>query len=237
MPLNQTLNFNATTIGGFSEHIRTDHHNSTQNYHASHHSHGGVVSGASPNKGYIILSPPVRGGSNNATSSNILALNFEVFNNGMAHRQIVEEYEGRLSSHDDHLKSAMNALNEKLKFYENIELEKSHVLDQLAMSEKMREDLRSTLVDASEKSKEEQDKNFKYQEILINENQSLSKQILIITDMFSKKVEEYDDLKQSLSLKEKETHSLQLEKADLLDYKVKYLRECAQKEDLYQKFC
>lgn len=116
-------------------------------------------------------------------------------NNSQQHRALLEEYETRLSGHDDHLKSAMNALNEKLKFYENIELEKNQVLEQLAQSEKSREDLRNALIEASEKVKEEQDKNFKYQEILINENQSLSKQILIITDMFSKKVEEHDELK------------------------------------------
>ena len=89
----------------------------------------------------------------------------------------------------------MNALNEKLKFYENIEMEKNNVVDHLQQSEKGREELRLTLLEAAEKVKEEQDKNFKYQEILINENQSLSKQILIITDMFSKKVEEFDDVK------------------------------------------
>jgi hypothetical protein len=44
--------------------------------------------------------------------------------------------------------------------------------------------------------------------------------------MFSKKVEEYDDVKQSLALSEKENHSLGLQKADLNDYKAKYLREC-----------
>jgi hypothetical protein len=82
----------------------------------------------------------------------------------------VEDYEHRLSSHDDHLKSAMNALNEKLKFYENVEMEKGHVIDQLAMTERSREELRGALVEAAEKVKEEQDKNFKYQEILINEN-------------------------------------------------------------------
>ena len=96
--------------------------------------------------------------------------------------------------------------------------------------------MRLTLLEAAEKVKEEQDKNVKYQEILINENQSLSKQILIITDMFSKKVEEFDDVKQCLAFKEKDTHSLSLEKADLVDFKAKYLRECAQKEDLYQKY-
>jgi hypothetical protein len=106
----------------------------------------------------------------------------------------------------------MNAMNEKLKYYENIEMEKQHVQDQLGYSDKGRGELRNALMEASERAREEQEKNFKYQEILINENQSLSKQILIITDMFSKKVEEYDDLKQQLSLKDKETNSLSLEK-------------------------
>lgn len=55
--------------------------------------------------------------------------------------------------------------------------------------------------------------------------------------MFSKKVEEFDDLKQLLSQKDKEIHSLALEKADLYDYKGKYQRECNQREDLYQRFC
>jgi hypothetical protein len=47
----------------------------------------------------------------------------------------VEGYENKLTSHDDHLKSAMNALNEKLKYYENIEAEKQHVLEQLGYSD------------------------------------------------------------------------------------------------------
>ena len=163
--------------------------------------------------------------------------NLEVVNNCGHHRSVVLDYENKLSAHDDHLKSAINALNEKLKFYENVELEKSHVIGELHHSEKGREELRDTLIECAEKSKEEQDKNFKYQEILINENQSLSKQILIITDMFSKKVEEFDDIKQALALKEKENHAMELAQYDLVDFKVKYLRECAQKEDLYQRFC
>jgi hypothetical protein len=56
----------------------------------------------------------------------------------------------------------MNALNEKLKFYENVELEKTHVAEQLGFSDKGREELRNALIEAAEKVKEEQDKNFKY---------------------------------------------------------------------------
>jgi hypothetical protein len=116
----------------------------------------------------------------------------------------VDEYHQRVNiAVDEHLKSAMHALNEKLKYYENVDQEKQSVSEQLHQNEKGREELRLTLMEAAEKVKEEQDKNFKYQEILINENQSLSKQILIITDMFSKKVEEFDEIKLQMSLKDK----------------------------------
>jgi len=54
--------------------------------------------------------------------------------------------------------------------------------------------------------------------------------------MFSKKVEEFDDLKQTLAVKDKTIHSLQLEKADLSDYKSKYTRESQQREELYQQY-
>lgn len=54
--------------------------------------------------------------------------------------------------------------------------------------------------------------------------------------MFSKKVEEFDDLKQTLALKDKTIHSLQLEKADLSDYKAKYAREAKHREELYQQY-
>jgi hypothetical protein len=102
----------------------------------------------------VILSPPQRNQPG--------VINFEIVNNGAQHRQVVEKIETRLSSHDDHLKSAMNALNEKLKFYENVELEKTHVAEQLGFSDKGREELRNALIEAAEKVKEEQDKNFKY---------------------------------------------------------------------------
>lgn len=125
----------------------------------------------------------------------------------------MEEYEQRLDH--DHLKSAITALNEKLKFYENIEQEKNLVRDQLDQSEVAREELRNNIRETAERIKEEKDKNFKYQEILINENQSLSKQILIITEMFSKKVEEFDDLKQTINTKDRDFNSLTLDHTNL----------------------
>ena len=81
--------------------------------------------------------------------------NIEIPNYTAHHRALVEDYQSKLSSQDDHLKSAMNALNEKLKFYENIEMEKNHVSDHLHQSEKGREELRLTLLEAAEKVKEE----------------------------------------------------------------------------------
>ena len=56
---------------------------------------------------------------------------------------------------DDHLKSAMHALNEKLKYYENVELEKQNLADSLHSNEKGREELRLTLMRAADKVKEE----------------------------------------------------------------------------------
>lgn len=54
--------------------------------------------------------------------------------------------------------------------------------------------------------------------------------------MFSKKVEEFDELKQNLSMKEREVNSLQVERNNLQDYRDKYLREFEEKEDLQLKY-
>ena len=43
--------------------------------------------------------------------------------------------------------------------------------------------------------------------------------------MFSKKVEEFDELKQNLATKEKELSNVTLERANLKDYHDKYQRE------------
>lgn len=83
-------------------------------------------------------------------------------------RTNIEAFEQKLDH--DHLKSAITALNEKLKFYENIEQEKNIVKDQLDQSDLAREELRNNIRETAERIKEEKDKNFKYQEILINEN-------------------------------------------------------------------
>jgi chromosome segregation ATPase len=118
----------------------------------------------------------------------------------------------------DHLKSAICALNEKLKFYENIEQERDNAREEVEQTDLARKELRSNILETAERINEEKEKNIKYQNILINENQSLSKQILVITDMFSKKVSEYDSLNFNLSEKEKEFSGLKLEKDSLSDY-------------------
>jgi len=104
----------------------------------------------------------------------------------------LEQFEQKLAS--DHLKSALCALNEKLKYYENIEQERDQAYEDLESVDLARNELRSNIKETADRIKEEKDKNVKYQNILINENESLSKQILQITEMFSKKVAEYDSL-------------------------------------------
>ena len=74
----------------------------------------------------------------------------------------------------DHLKNAIKALNEKLKFFENIEQEKEIVRDQLEQSDAGRSELRNNIRENAERIKEEKVKSTKYQGILIGENQSLS---------------------------------------------------------------
>ena len=98
---------------------------------------------------------------------------FSPFKQSLPHGASIEDYESRLDH--DHLSSAITALNEKLKFYENIEQEKDLAVGQLEQSDVAREELRNNIRETAERIKEEKDKNFKYQEILINENQSLSK--------------------------------------------------------------
>jgi len=89
--------------------------------------------------------------------------------------------------------------------------------------------------ETAERINDEREKNAKYQEILVNENQSLSKQILAITEMFSKKVEEFDALKEALAAKEQELNQARVEVADLRDYRLKYDRAAAQNQELNQK--
>ncbi len=146
----------------------------------------------------------------------------------------VEEYEEKLNH--DHLKSAITALNEKLKFYENVDQERSNLQQQLEETSQARDELRNSIKETSEIIQEEKDKNVRYQGILINENQSLSNQILDITNMFSSKVEEFDEMKQTLQNKEKEINDLKIEKDNLQDYHDKYQRECTQRHELCQRY-
>ena len=92
--------------------------------------------------------------------------------------------------YQDNLKSAIRALNEKLKFYENVERDKDIIQTQFSKADEARDELRNNIKENAERIKEDTEKSNKYQQILINENESLSKQILMITDMFSKKVAE-----------------------------------------------
>lgn len=90
------------------------------------------------------------------------------------------------------------------------------------LSDQARDELRNNIKETAERIKEEKDKNVKYQDILINENQSLSKQILVVTEMFSKKTEEYDELKSDFTVKELEFNNLSGEMSNFRDYNEKY---------------
>mmetsp|Transcript_3404 Transcript_3404/g.2370 ORF Transcript_3404/g.2370 Transcript_3404/m.2370 type:complete len:130 (+) Transcript_3404:522-911(+) len=62
----------------------------------------------------------------------------------------------------DHLKSAIKALNEKLKFFENVDEAKELLQDQLQQSDLARAELRANIKETAERVKEEKDKSTKY---------------------------------------------------------------------------
>ena len=99
-----------------------------------------------------------------------------------------------------------------------------------------REELRSNIRETAERIKDEKEKSYQYQQILINENKSLSQQILSITDMFTKKVQEHDDLKEAATLLEKDKNVLGLELENYKDYKGKYERECDEVAEFQKKW-
>jgi uncharacterized protein YlxW (UPF0749 family) len=72
----------------------------------------------------------------------------------------LEQYEERLNH--DHLRSAITALNEKLKFYENVDSERLIIKEQLEQAEQAREELASNIKETAERIKDEKDKNIKY---------------------------------------------------------------------------
>ena len=170
-PLSQTLTSGAQFLGGnagFADHLNNQ---STSGYNL-HHVSSHQLNNPSPGKASFLspLGPNPHPKSASFLTSQPL-ITYDPVNNSAHHRQLVDEYHQRVNiAVDEHLKSAMHALNEKLKYYENVDQEKQSVSEQLHQNEKGREELRVTLMEAAEKVKEEQDKNFKYQEILINEN-------------------------------------------------------------------
>ena len=58
----------------------------------------------------------------------------------------------------EHLQTAIKALNEKLKFYSNIENEKDLALSQLAQTEQARGELRETIRETAARIAEDKDK-------------------------------------------------------------------------------
>lgn len=72
----------------------------------------------------------------------------------------LEAFEEKLNT--DHLRSAITALNEKLKYYENVEQERQNLKEQLDQSDQAREELRSNIRENAERIKEEKEKNIKY---------------------------------------------------------------------------
>ena len=124
-PLSQTLTSGAQFLGGnagFADHLNNQ---STSGYNL-HHVSSHQLNNPSPGKASF-LSPP--GPNQHPRSASFLTqqqqpplLTYDPVNNSAHHRQLVDEYHQRVNiAVDEHLKSAMHALNEKLKYYENVD--------------------------------------------------------------------------------------------------------------------
>ena len=74
----------------------------------------------------------------------------------------------------NHLKSALLALSEKMKFLEGVDSEKQVLKDQLQESETARGELRLNIIENGKRVKEDKEKTSKLHEMLITENESLS---------------------------------------------------------------
>ena len=65
--------------------------------------------------------------------------------------------------YQDNLKSAIRALNEKLKFYENVERDKDIIQTQFSKADEARDELRNNIKENAESIKEDTEKSNKYQ--------------------------------------------------------------------------
>lgn len=65
--------------------------------------------------------------------------------------------------YQDNLKSAIRALNEKLKFYENVERDKDIIQTQFSKADEARDELRNNIKENAERIKEDTEKSNKYQ--------------------------------------------------------------------------
>lgn len=85
-----------------------------------------------------------------------------------------------------------------------------------------RDELRNQLEEVTQRVEQDKEKNVKYQKILIEENKSLSDQILQITQMYSQKGAENDKLREEQLAQKSENEALKIQLESLKDFEIKY---------------
>jgi len=115
----------------------------------------------------------------------------------------------------EHLKTVIVGLNEKLKVREDIEQDVVQARQTLVVSEQSRTTLHFQLEESGRKTVEEAEKNKKFQEIIINENNQRSQKVNEQLQTIQERERDIENLRHVVNQKDRETNELRQKLLDL----------------------
>ena len=120
------------------------------------------------------------------------------------------------------LQAALNALSEKLKFFQGIENEKNLFQSKFEASRQARVDLDNALKETNSLTRQEIDKITKFQQILVQENEHIVNQLTNIKQEHDSVCDKNEKLQVSNELQAAEIETLKLKISELEGYREKY---------------
>ena len=117
----------------------------------------------------------------------------------------------------DNLKTIIIALNQKVKSRDDLERELAECQKNIKLCEDARGDLRAQIEESTEAIREHQNKNEKFQELIIEENKNWNLVSQEKDQIINNKDQEINELKQALSQKDREMNEMLLQLANLED--------------------
>lgn len=120
------------------------------------------------------------------------------------------------------LQSALKALSEKLKLFQNIDNERENIMERLESSEKSRDDLQQVIRETADKTKTEFAKTQQYEEILLRENQSLTTRVCELECELKQQAKNFELYSKTDSQKDKQIEALSLQITNLKSLEERY---------------